>query len=118
MAFNSRYAPDITGCPASSVGNTAADSNTNAITAFSLPSSNGPVNGTIIGESISVTMPFGTNPAVSLIATLPQLEHVHVYKIQQQVMSGQQQVRHLLFGEIGVITIAEQDVTMLDVQQA
>jgi hypothetical protein len=57
----------LLGCNVSSP-NTVNQSSLKAITAFSLPSSNGPVNGTIAGLNIAVTMPFGTN-VTALIAT-------------------------------------------------
>ena len=40
---------------------TAAKAENKAITAYSLQSANGPVNGVIAGDSISVTMPYGSN---------------------------------------------------------
>lgn len=47
---------------------TIASSSAKAITAFSLPSLNGPVNALISGQSISVTMPYGTD-LKALVAT-------------------------------------------------
>ena len=47
---------------------TVAKADANAITAYSLPSANGPVNGVITGDAISVVMPYGSNIS-NLIAT-------------------------------------------------
>lgn len=56
------------GCNGGSSNSTPAPSSLKAISAFSFPSSNGPVNGVITGQNISVTMPFGTS-VTSLIST-------------------------------------------------
>lgn len=56
----------LLGCNGTS--NTVPSSSLKAITAFSFPSSNGPVNGVISGQNIAVTMPYGTD-VTSLVAT-------------------------------------------------